>query len=296
MSPAPWTRTDGFEGWARSFLHGTWLGRKIVTGFWKVLGDDVIALNKLHDHPETKKLLPWRGAFEVSNCLSIHNYPTSFFDLVREGRIKVEIDEVQSLEAGQEVVLKSGGKIEVDAIVCATGWEVSSTLQFKPDGLEKELGLPSVRTSQRLTIQHRLKSSTQGRSVRPRLTHSPRPHHLLNRNPISSTPLSPLSSPPTPRSSAILPGQTTPSLLSARPNLRTKSNNPIASTASLSHPRSSPRAPSPSPARSTASAHFPAHIFNRCGYARISLLRSQHPLQRRKKWRRQRIGTRSTAC
>lgn len=83
----------------------------------------------------------------MSNCLSIHNYPTSIFDLVREGRIKIEIDEVQSLEAGREVVLKSGGKMNVDAVVCATGWEVSNSLQFRPDGLEKELGLPTVRTN-----------------------------------------------------------------------------------------------------------------------------------------------------
>jgi hypothetical protein len=146
MSPSPWARKTGFEGWARSFLHGTWLGRKIVRGFWIVLGEDVISLTKLRDHPETKKLLPWRGGFEVSNCLSIHNYPTSIFDLIREGRIKIEIDEVQSLEAEREVVLKSGAKINVDAVVCATGWEVSNSLQFKPDGLDKELGLPTVST------------------------------------------------------------------------------------------------------------------------------------------------------
>jgi hypothetical protein len=144
MSPCPWARTTGLEGWVRSFLHTTWLGRKVVTAFWKILGDDAIALNKLNEHPETKKLVPWRGAFEVSNCLSIHNYPTSFFELVREGRVKVVIDEVQSLEAGREVLLKSGGKLQVDAVVCATGWQVGHTLRFEPDGLEKQLGLPTV--------------------------------------------------------------------------------------------------------------------------------------------------------
>ncbi|KAH7394161.1 flavin-binding monooxygenase-like protein-like protein [Phaeosphaeria sp. MPI-PUGE-AT-0046c] len=144
MSPCPWAPKNGAEGWFRSFLHGTWIGRKVVGAFWKILGDDVIALNKLHDHPETEKMVPWRGGFEASNCLSIHNYPTNFFDLVRDGRVKIEVDEIQSLEAGREVVLKSGEKLKVDAIVCATGWEVGSTLQFKPAGLGKELGMPST--------------------------------------------------------------------------------------------------------------------------------------------------------
>jgi hypothetical protein len=40
MSPCPWASRGGVEGWARYFLHGTWLGRKVVTAFWKILGDD----------------------------------------------------------------------------------------------------------------------------------------------------------------------------------------------------------------------------------------------------------------
>jgi len=98
MSPCPWARTAGVEGWIRSFLHRTHLGRVIVSAFWKILGDDVIALNKLHDHPEAEKLVPWRGAFEVANDLSIHNCPTNFYDLVREGKINIVIDEVERSE------------------------------------------------------------------------------------------------------------------------------------------------------------------------------------------------------
>ncbi|KAF1844024.1 flavin-binding monooxygenase-like protein-like protein [Cucurbitaria berberidis CBS 394.84] len=144
MSPCPWASTSGIEGWLRSFLQGTWLGRKITGAFWNILGEDAIALNKLNEHPETKKLRPWRGAFEVGNGLSIHNYSTNFFDLVREGRINIVIDEIESLEEGREVRMKSGEKIKVDAVVCATGWEVGNTFKFKPDGLERELGMPST--------------------------------------------------------------------------------------------------------------------------------------------------------
>jgi hypothetical protein len=65
-----------------------------VGAFWNILGEDAIALNGMDKHPETKKLRPWRGAFEVGNALSIHNYPNSFFVLVKEGKIKVIIDDI----------------------------------------------------------------------------------------------------------------------------------------------------------------------------------------------------------
>jgi hypothetical protein len=144
MSPCAWATTSGFEGAVRRFLHSTRLGRMIVRGFWKVLGDDVIALNKLHGDSQTEHLVPWRGAFEVGNCLSIHNYPTSFFELVREGRVRVLVDEVAAFGEGREVVLKGGKTLEVDSVVCATGWEVCNTLNFAPEGLDKTLSLPSV--------------------------------------------------------------------------------------------------------------------------------------------------------
>jgi hypothetical protein len=145
FSPCPWAETSGVEGWIRSFLHGTRLGRKIVGAFWGILGDDVVQLNKLMEHEETKKLRPWRDAFEVGNALSILNYPTNFFDLVREGRIRVIIDEVEEFGKSREVRFKGGNKIDVDAVVCATGWELGGSMKFEPEGLERELGLPSTR-------------------------------------------------------------------------------------------------------------------------------------------------------
>lgn len=69
FSPCPWADNTGFEGFARRFLHGTWLGRKIVGTFWGILAKDVVDLNKYDKHPETKKLRPWRDAFEVGNGL-----------------------------------------------------------------------------------------------------------------------------------------------------------------------------------------------------------------------------------
>ncbi|OAL46265.1 FAD/NAD(P)-binding domain-containing protein, partial [Pyrenochaeta sp. DS3sAY3a] len=142
MSPCPWAETRGIEGWLRYFFQNTWLGRKATSGFWYVLGEDAISLMKLDAHPETKKLRPWRGAFEVGNALSIHNYPTSFFDLVREGRIKIVFDEISSFENTDDVRLKSGTTLTAQAIVYATGWISENTLPFT--NVSAPLGLPST--------------------------------------------------------------------------------------------------------------------------------------------------------
>jgi hypothetical protein len=142
MSPCPWAEMGGVEGWARTFLHGTWLGRKIVGAFWQILGDEVVKLNKLDRHPETKKLRPWRGGFETGNALSILNYPTDWFELVRQGKIRVVIGEIE-LGTGNSVILKNGERVDVDAVVCATGWESGTSIKFVPEGLERELGFPT---------------------------------------------------------------------------------------------------------------------------------------------------------
>lgn len=143
MSPCPWASTSGIEGWLRSFFHGTWLGRKITAAFWTVLSDDVVALTGLDGHPATKKLRPWRDGFEIGTCLSIHNYPTSFFDLVRQGRIKLVFDQVSGLDSDRSVRLESGDTLQVDAVVCATGWQIGQALNFSPESLNHTLGLPS---------------------------------------------------------------------------------------------------------------------------------------------------------
>ncbi|KAF2201531.1 flavin-binding monooxygenase-like protein-like protein [Delitschia confertaspora ATCC 74209] len=142
FSPCPWAGNSGFEGVVRRFLHGTWIGRKIVAGFWSVLGKDVVELNGYEKHEETKKLRPWRDAFEVGNALSILNYDRDWFELVRNGRIKVVIGEVERFGEGKEVYLIGGQKLEVDAVVCATGWETGAAMKFLPEGIEKDLGIP----------------------------------------------------------------------------------------------------------------------------------------------------------
>ncbi|PYI02962.1 flavin-binding monooxygenase-like protein [Aspergillus sclerotiicarbonarius CBS 121057] len=142
FSPCIWGHADGYN-LIRTFLHGTWLGRKLVDIFWSILEQDVTQLNNYASHPETSKLKPWISPFWVASGLSILNYPTDFFTLVRSGKIRILIDEITSLDSTGGIHLKNSGEIlPSDALICATGWKVTPNMQFTPAGIDKELGFP----------------------------------------------------------------------------------------------------------------------------------------------------------
>ncbi|KAJ5367911.1 uncharacterized protein N7496_007671 [Penicillium cataractarum] len=140
FSPCIWGDADGYTR-VRSFLHGTWLGRKIVDAFWAVLADDVVQLNGFNKHPEVKKLQPWISPFWIASSLSILNYPTDFFDLVKDGTIKVHITELDHL-SDHTVHLSTGEELKSTALICSTGWRATPNLKFLPEGIDRELGFP----------------------------------------------------------------------------------------------------------------------------------------------------------
>lgn len=78
----------------------------------------------------------------LTHVCSILNYPTDFFDLVRNGKVQVKIGDITSFKEGREVLFTDGDKLKVDAVVCATGWETSPSVKFLPNGIDKDLGLP----------------------------------------------------------------------------------------------------------------------------------------------------------
>ncbi|KAJ6151337.1 hypothetical protein N7470_007931 [Penicillium chermesinum] len=170
---------DGFPR-VRSFLHGTWLGRKIVDAFWSVLADDVIQLNGYDKHPETKKLKPWVSPFWIASSLSILNYPTDFFDLVRDGTIQVHVADINSLSA-HTVHLSTGDSLSTTALICSTGWRCTPNLKFLPEGLDRELGFPW--SSDPLNAQMVKAADEEILSRFPRLQSPPCPnpkYHPLN--------------------------------------------------------------------------------------------------------------------
>lgn len=138
FSPCAWGAEDGY-GTIRNFLHSTSLGRVLVSIFWKILNADVIGLNKYDSHPETKKLKPWDPAYFVGSSLSILNYPINFFDLVKEGKVRVNIDDISRL-GPSSVILKSGKTLDADVVVLATGWKKDPSFAFL-GAAEAQVGL-----------------------------------------------------------------------------------------------------------------------------------------------------------
>lgn len=138
FSPCIWGDADGYP-FSRSLLHQTRIGRFITDTFWSILGNDVLTLNKYDSHPETAKLKPWSNPFFIASSLSILNYDTDFFDLVRNGPVKVHIADITGLER-KTVCLSTGERLETDALISCTGWKHSPPLKFLPEGLD--LGLP----------------------------------------------------------------------------------------------------------------------------------------------------------
>ncbi|ETN44616.1 uncharacterized protein HMPREF1541_10286 [Cyphellophora europaea CBS 101466] len=143
--------TPSVHGWTwsavRYLLQRTWIGHNlIVAAFWWVVGWSIIRANGYDDPscPELRKLKPWTGVKWMGNSLSIHNYPTNFFDLVREGRVRVHIADITRLSQ-HAVHLSDGDALEnLDALVCCTGWQVKPSVRFFPETLVPHLGLPGV--------------------------------------------------------------------------------------------------------------------------------------------------------
>ncbi|OJJ48022.1 hypothetical protein ASPZODRAFT_64389 [Penicilliopsis zonata CBS 506.65] len=143
FSPCVWGDQDGFP-LMRRLLHSTWLGRKIVDAFWWVLTNDIVSLNRYDSHPETSKLRPWVDPFWTATSVSILNYPTDFFALVRDGTVRVHIADIDTLEAPNRVRLSTGETLQSTALICATGWHATPAIQFLPATLESQMGFPSA--------------------------------------------------------------------------------------------------------------------------------------------------------
>ncbi|KAI0100794.1 hypothetical protein GGR51DRAFT_345255 [Nemania sp. FL0031] len=140
FSPCIWGDADGYST-IRNFYHGTAIGRTIVDGFWKVLGNDVITLNKFDSHPDTAKLKPWTEAMFTGASFSILNYEQDILELVKGDMIDIHVGEVDHLSPGK-VHLADGTEFGSDVFLANTGWKHVPAIKFFPEGIEKELGIP----------------------------------------------------------------------------------------------------------------------------------------------------------
>lgn len=140
FSPCVYGGAAGYTNIQR-FLHGTFIGRLIVNAFWAILGGDVLSLVGYDSHPETAKLKPWMPAMFTATSFSILNYDTDVFELVRSGKIKIHVGEIDHLSLGK-VHLSDGTSFDSDALISNTGWKNAPPIKFLPEGIENELGIP----------------------------------------------------------------------------------------------------------------------------------------------------------
>ncbi|KAL4900419.1 hypothetical protein BDW74DRAFT_188270 [Aspergillus multicolor] len=122
--------------WVKRVLHHSNLGQWITRRFWTYLDRIIRRLNGYSTHPELKKLEPWTTPFWMGNSLSIHNYETSWFDLVREGRIRVHIADVEELSEGRVYLRDANGeeeRLNADALVLCTGWRCDIPVQLEAE-------------------------------------------------------------------------------------------------------------------------------------------------------------------
>jgi hypothetical protein len=146
FDPWPWNGS-GVLSWVRTLLHRTRLGRQLVKLFWSILTISLFSANGYRSHSELRKLTPWSSMFWMGNSLGVHNYETNWFELVKQGRISVQIAEVTSL-SGSKVSLSNGQVILADTVVCCTGWKMVPTIKFLPDGVGGSLDLPGACSSE----------------------------------------------------------------------------------------------------------------------------------------------------
>jgi cation diffusion facilitator CzcD-associated flavoprotein CzcO len=140
FSPCIWGDQDGYA-WVRRLLHGTRIGRFFVDTFWNILTSDVTEATGYDKHKETAKLKPKLPAFWHASSLSILNYPSDFYEYVRNGTIKVHTADIDHLSP-RTVHLADGSTVSGDALICSTGWQHRPAIDFLPSGIDAELGMP----------------------------------------------------------------------------------------------------------------------------------------------------------
>lgn len=122
VSPCIWAEpTDGYTS-IRRFLHGTTLGRFIVDKFNATLDNKVNTVTGYDKHPGIKKFKPWTSAFWLGSYVGSLTYETDLSELVRNGRVKDHVADIETLSSGGGVHLSDGTVLnDLDALICSTG-------------------------------------------------------------------------------------------------------------------------------------------------------------------------------
>ncbi|KAK0111257.1 monooxygenase [Cadophora gregata] len=132
MSPCIFEPLDGLT----RFFHCNSIGIKLVDMIWSAIDGMWRKTAGYGRSDSMRNLTPDRPVFYFSDGAAVYN-KEGLWDIVATANALR--DDVVSME-GKEVLLKSGKRVECDAVVTATGW--SNIYPFFKDDLAKKLGLP----------------------------------------------------------------------------------------------------------------------------------------------------------
>ena len=128
-------------------------------------------INGYNNHPETAKLKPWDDIFYIGTNRGLLNYKVDFFELVRDGKIRVHIADIEQLSK-HKVHLSTGHAIEADVLICGTGWKATPQMKFVT---EREILLPGHKSLSTQAYIPRANAEILRNS--PKLRNQPRPRH-----------------------------------------------------------------------------------------------------------------------
>ncbi|OIW29216.1 FAD/NAD(P)-binding domain-containing protein [Coniochaeta ligniaria NRRL 30616] len=140
-----WLDPNPLASSTQHIFMASWLGRLLCAIFWTFLDYLVLWTSGYLPTKSGNGLEPLRprlSTFWMGNSLSVHNYETDWFDLVKQGRIIVHHAEIDAFTASHAVRLSNGQQIgQVSAAVACTGWKYTPSIRFSPD--PALLGVPA---------------------------------------------------------------------------------------------------------------------------------------------------------
>ena len=86
----------------------------------------------------------------TGDSFSILNYDTDFMELVKSDLVDIHEAEFDHVSPGK-VHLSNGIDFESDVMLVNTGWKHVPAVQFLPEGIDKELGIPHLTSTEKVS-------------------------------------------------------------------------------------------------------------------------------------------------
>ena len=142
LVPCIWSHFDGF-GITERLLQRTWLGKWIIPTTQSFLISWMHRCTGLSADPESRKLMPDQNLLWYGSGSAITNYPTDFYQFIRNGQVEVIKKDISCLASGNVIKFTDGWAVSTDALICGTGWDHIPCIEFFPESIHAKIGIPS---------------------------------------------------------------------------------------------------------------------------------------------------------